>query len=287
VQREQRLSKVLRHIEQHLNEELSVASLSAIAALSPFHFQRLFSASYGIGVYQYIRLLRLQRASFQLAYRNERSVGEVSATAGYDNAESFARTFRQLFGQAPTMFRRQPNWQRWHDVMRQLQQARDQMMNEQITYQVSIRDFPETLIAVLEHRGPPEQLGNSIQQFIAWRRANRLPPAQSATFNLIYDDPAVTAPEDYRFDLGAAVKQPGAANNQGIVNKTIPACRCAVVRHIGNDHGLTPIVRYLYQQWLPASSEAPADFPLFFQRLRFFPDVPAHQAVTEVLLPLQ
>ncbi|QGX40892.1 AraC family transcriptional regulator [Permianibacter aggregans] len=287
----ERFSKVLRHIEQHLDEELSIATLSAVAALSPYHFQRQFSACYGIGVFQYIRLLRLQRASFQLAYRDSLSIGEVSADAGYQNAESFARTFRRLFGQAPTMFRREPDWQQWHDVMRQLQQTREQMMNDsannQATYQVEIRDFPETQLAVLEHRGPPEQLGKSIQQFIAWRRANRLPPSRSATFNLIYDDPAVTAPEDYRFDLGAAVQQSLAANDQGIVNKTIPACRCAVVRHIGHDQGLAPIVRYLYQQWLPASDESPLDFPLFFQRLKFFPDVPEHQAVTEVFLPLR
>ena len=287
MQRDQRFSAALRHIEQHLDEELSVSSLSAVAALSPFHFQRLFTACYGIGIYQYIRLLRLQRASFQLAYRDHYSVGEVSADAGYENAESFARSFRQLFGQAPTMFRRKPDWQQWHDVMRQLQQAREPMMNDTASYPVEIRDFPETRLAVLEHRGPPEQLGSSIQQFIAWRRANRLPPSQSATFNLIYDDPAVTAPEDYRFDLGAAVKHSVAANDQGIINKTIPACRCAVVRHIGHDQGLAPIVRYLYQQWLPANGEQPLDFPLFFQRLKFFPDVPEHQAVTEVFLPLQ
>ena len=32
---------------------------------------------------------------------------------------------------------------------------------------------------------------------------------------------------------------------------------------------------------------APRDFPLYTQRVRFFPDVHEHEAVTDVLLPLK
>jgi AraC family transcriptional regulator len=32
--------------------------------------------------------------------------------------------------------------------------------------------------------------------------------------------------------------------------------------------------------------EALRDFPVFFQRVIFFPDVPEHEAVTDVFLPL-
>ena len=37
----------------------------------------------------------------------------------------------------------------------------------------------------------------------------------------------------------------------------------------------------------PASGEEPRDFPLYFQRVSFFPDVPEHEAITDVFLPLR
>jgi AraC family transcriptional regulator len=39
--------------------------------------------------------------------------------------------------------------------------------------------------------------------------------------------------------------------------------------------------------WLPDSGESPGDFPLFFQRITFFPDVPEHEAATDIFLPLK
>ena len=144
--------------------------------------------------------------------------------------------------------------------------------------QVEIVHFPETHVAAFEHRGDPRHLGHSIARFIAWRKQNHLPPRISATYNIVYDD--------FRYDLCAATNQPIAENAFGIVAKTIPAGRCAVLRHIGSDEHLAATVRYLYSEWLPDSGEEPRDFPVFFQRVRFFPDVPEHEAVTDIFLPL-
>jgi AraC family transcriptional regulator len=46
-------------------------------------------------------------------------------------------------------------------------------------------------------------------------------------------------------------------------------------------------VIYLYAEWLPNSGEELRDYPLYFQRIRFFPDVPEHEAVTDIFLPLR
>jgi AraC family transcriptional regulator len=67
----------------------------------------------------------------------------------------------------------------------------------------------------------------------------------------------------------------------------IPGGRCAVLRHVGSDDTLPVSVRYLYKEWLPNSDEEPRDFPLYFERVRFFPDVPEHEAITDVFLPLK
>jgi AraC family transcriptional regulator len=46
-------------------------------------------------------------------------------------------------------------------------------------------------------------------------------------------------------------------------------------------------VLYLYGEWLPPSGAEVRDAPLFFQRVRFYPDVAEHEAVTDIYLPLK
>ncbi len=67
----------------------------------------------------------------------------------------------------------------------------------------------------------------------------------------------------------------------------IPGGRCAVLRVVGNTDNLEPAALYLYRDWLPASGEEARDFPIYCQRLSFFPEVPEHETVAEVFLPLK
>jgi AraC family transcriptional regulator len=72
-----------------------------------------------------------------------------------------------------------------------------------------------------------------------------------------------------------------------VIAKLIPAGRCAVLRHVGSDDTLGQTIAYLYSEWLPQSGAELRDFPLFCERVEFFPDVPEHEAVTDVYLPLR
>ena len=97
-------------------------------------------------------------------------------------------------------------------------------------------------------------------------------------------------PEAFRMDICAATPGPVAPiapNAAGVTAKTIAGGRYAVLRHVGSNDTLDQTVAHLYAEWLPASGEEPRDVPLVFQRVRFYPDVPEHEAVTDVLLPLR
>ncbi|KDM93405.1 AraC family transcriptional regulator [Photobacterium galatheae] len=280
------LNRVLDAIDCNLEQSLTVAQLSKVACLSPFHFHRLFSSMLGMPVNVYIRQRRLKQAAYQLLYRQDHCVTDIAFAAGYQNAESFSRAFRQVFGVSPTAFRVNPNWEHWQSLHQSLSMVRKKNMSE-LSPQVEMVELPEIQLAVLEHKGDPVTLGASIQRFIAWRKSVGLRPDISRTFNLLYDDPESTSPDEYRFDLAVEVKQSMTDDAAGIVSKTIPAGRYARVRHIGSDDGLVCVVQALYGRWFPESGESLADFPLFFERVRFFPDVAEHEAVTDIYLPLK
>jgi len=283
----QRFRRVLDHIDAHLDEELSVERLSRVATFSKYHFHRQFSALFGLGVHKYVQLVRLRRASRQLAFQSERSVIDIALDSGYESPEAFARAFKKAVGQTPSEFRECPEWIPWHATYQPLAELRSRHMTREYSLQdVEIVQFETTRVAVLEHRGDPQLLFDSIRKFIAWRKLNRLPPKLSATFNILYDDPRSTPPEQFRFDLCAAISRPVEANDAGVVERAIPGGRCARLRYVGSEDGLGDALGFLYAQWLPQSAQETRDFPAFLQRVRFAPEVPENESEIDLYLPL-
>jgi AraC family transcriptional regulator len=101
-----RIERTIEYICAHLGEDLNLDRLSAVAGFSKFHFHRQFSAFTGFSVAQYVRLVRLKRAAYQLAFDPGRSIIEIAFDAGFSAPESFSRAFKDVQGQSPTEFRR-------------------------------------------------------------------------------------------------------------------------------------------------------------------------------------
>lgn len=152
---------------------------------------------------------------------------------------------------------------------------------------VTIRDVAPTPVAIMEHRGDPATLGATIQRFIAWRKAAGLHPKTSPTFNVWRSERRPASPADYSNDFCVGTDRPIEAHGEEIKAGEIPGGRCAVLRVVGNTHNLEPAALYLYRDWLPASGEEARDFPIYCQRLSFFPEVSEHESVAELFLPLK
>lgn len=100
-----RMLRVLKHIQQNLDEELSLEDLAGIACFSPYHFHRIFRGMLGESTREHIRRLRLERAAVQLK-RSDASVTMIAFDAGYETHEAFTRAFKAMTGIAPLCFAR-------------------------------------------------------------------------------------------------------------------------------------------------------------------------------------
>ncbi|MYN29353.1 AraC family transcriptional regulator [Duganella levis] len=283
-----RMQRVRDYIDEHLHDNLNLDLLCSVAAYSKYHFHRQFTATFGLSVHRYILLARMKRASYRLAYRGTQSITDIAMDAGYDAPDAFARSFRQRFGQSPSAFRKSPDWEPWHFAFTPLDDARNKLMQKTFTTaDVTIRDVPPTPVAMLEHRGHPATLGATIQRFIAWRRAFNLHPKTSPTFNVWRSERRPESPADYSVDLCVGVPPLFEVSGGEMKASQIPGGRCAVLRVVGNTDNLEHAALYLYRDWLPASGEEAGDFPLYCQRLSLFPEVPEHEAIAELFLPLK
>lgn len=278
----ERFDRVFEYIEGHLDAELSLEHLSRVANFSKYHFHRQFSAYTGVGVFRYVQLMRLRRASFRLLSRRRDRILDIALDARFESPEAFARAFKRAFGQTPSAFRRNPQWHDWHSRFAFLNFARSSTMD------VKIVDFPETRIAALEHLGPAGHINESVRVFIDWRMQTGLSPVQTCrTFGIPYSNPDTTPPEEFRFDVCGEVDSPVPDNPQGVRNKIIPSGRCAVVRHSGSTDRIDETIYPLYRDWLPRSGEELRDFPLFFHYFSVYPETPQEEWETDVYLPLK
>ena len=149
---------------------------------------------------------------------------------------------------------------------------------------VKITDIPEIRLAALEHHGSPQLIDQTIRKLVQWRMQNDLSPATNATFNLLYNDPEQTTPENFRIDICVATAMDLSDNTIGLKEKIIPEGRCACIVHDGSEDTLAQSIHYLIAEWLPQSGETVRDFPMFLRR---YPELPADKAMIEIYLPLQ
>ncbi len=149
---------------------------------------------------------------------------------------------------------------------------------------VRIVEFPETHVAVAEHRGPPELEHETSKKLIEWRIHNRLSPANHRTYGVHYTDPQSIAPTEHCVDFCVTYDQLVQPNPQGIISKSIPANRCAVARHLGP--GSNTAVVYLHRDWLPNSGERQGNYPAFFHYVNVGPNIRDDEMVVDVYLPL-
>jgi transcriptional regulator GlxA family with amidase domain len=104
VQSADRFSDLIAWISGHLERDLSVAVLADRVRLSPRHFSRRFSETFGCTPAQFVDNIRLIEARERLTAPG-RTVDRVAASVGFASADVFRRRFRRRFGVAPSNYR--------------------------------------------------------------------------------------------------------------------------------------------------------------------------------------
>jgi AraC family transcriptional regulator len=280
----QRMNRVLDHIDAHLDVELDLATLAAVAHFSPFHFHRVFSAWMGETLGDYLRRRRLDRAALLLAGNPRRSVLEVALAVGFGSGEAFARAFRQRFACTPTAWREDTprRWrgelveQRRRHVQRKADQAgsKDEqaarggptddgaLATTESPMDVTIKTLPAARVAYLRHIGP---YGRPVSEFwkrvaVPWLQANGY--ADGPLYGIGRDDPCVTAPDKCRYDVCCPIPE-GVVPAAPAGVDTLPGGRYAVAPFFGDSTDLAHAYTELLRDWLPASGFGVDDRPIY------------------------
>jgi AraC family transcriptional regulator len=95
-----RLRTVVEYIHDHLDRDLRLDELAALAGFSPSHFKLLFKQATGTPVHRYVLERRLARAR-ELLVDGELDITEVALATGFSHGSHLARCMRRVHGHRP------------------------------------------------------------------------------------------------------------------------------------------------------------------------------------------
>lgn len=281
---ENRINRVMDHINANLDQELTLSALSAAACFSPFHFHRVFAAMVGETLGDYIRRLRLERAAGCLAGNRATSITEIALNCGFASPAAFARAFRERFAMSASDWR-----QGGHRTWRNPGKAQGKIgkteskegkanaffsgyngtVNKTATQKrrnamaVQIKQLPGYHVAYMRHIGPyGPGVSQHWEKFRKWAKARDLAGKGTAALGISHDDPSITPPDKCRYDSCVRVP-PDFREEPGVNLADIPGGKYAVLAFKGTDRDIGKAWNGIYAQWLPDSGYQPDDRPCF------------------------
>ncbi|CUH88190.1 Methylphosphotriester-DNA--protein-cysteine S-methyltransferase [Phaeobacter sp. CECT 5382] len=272
---EDRILRVLDYIHDNPDGDLSLDQLADVAAMSRFHWHRVFRAITGETCAQAVRRIRLHRAASALVM-TQTPVDRIAQAVGYPNAGSFSRAFTEGYGASPTAFRK---------AGRHLPSRPDFRTGDYPMYPVTLRQDPALRLVGLSHAGSYHSIGKKFEAFGALCQTRNLWSQMAGMAAIYYDNPDDTPEGDLRSFAGGLFH--GAAVPNGMEERQIAGGKTAVLTYKGPYSGISAAYHSLFGNWLPDSGEDPADAPCYEIYLNNPREVPAEELITEICLPLR
>ena len=99
------LSEIVDYIQNNLHEQLTLDQIAQEAHISRSYLCSLFKESFGMTLWEYITIRRVDLAIDYLL-NTQQSITQISAHSGFNTLANFNRAFRKITGQAPSEYRK-------------------------------------------------------------------------------------------------------------------------------------------------------------------------------------
>ena len=272
----QRINKVVAYINDHLDESLDLKTLAEVAALSEFHFHRVFKALKGETIGAHISRLRIEAAARLLRY-SALSIEDIAFNIGYEAPAALSKAFKNQYGISPTQYR----------TNKDIYIMKKEIINPDLALKAPkiIELEPKNLIYIaLTGEYGTLDYGKAYEQLWAVVKSQKLFTKGIESICVSYDDPKITEASLQRSEVSLAIHKP--AHPEGEVScKTLAGGKYAVFFYQGSYNHLSAVYDAA-MRWVIDSEYEVREEPTFEKYLNDSRRTPEEKLKTEVYIPI-
>ncbi len=97
---EEYVKTVIKHLNAHSKEEMSLEELAALCGITKYHLSREFKRYTGSTVFSYLNVLKCKNAEGLILHG--KSVSEAAFESGFESLSYFSRTYKKIMGRSPS-----------------------------------------------------------------------------------------------------------------------------------------------------------------------------------------
>ena len=272
----QRINKVVAYVNNHLDETLDLKTLANEAALSDFHFHRIFKALKGEAIGGYITRLRLEATARLLRY-TALTIEEIAFNIGYETPASLSKAFKKQYGISPTEYRTNKDTY----IMKK------EIINPDLALKAPkmVTLEPKNLIYVaLTGAYGSLDYGKAYEQLWAVIKAQKLFTKGIESICISYDDPKITEGSLQRSDVCLAIHKP-ATPQEEVSCKTLAGGKYAIFFYQGSYENLSQVYDTAVR-WVIDHQYTLREEPFFEKYLNDARRTPKEKLKTEIYIPI-
>ena len=272
----QRINKVVAYINNHLDETLDLKTLANEAALSDFHFHRIFKALKGEAIGGYITRLRLEATARLLRY-TALTIEEIAFNIGYETPTSLSKAFKKQYGISPTEYR----------TNKDTYIIKKEIINPDLALKApkTVTLEPKNLIYIaLTGAYGSLDYGKAYEQLWAVIKAQKLFTKGIESICISYDDPKITEGSLQRSDVCLAIHK-SATPQEEVSCKTLAGGKYAVFFYQGSYENLSQVYDTAVR-WVIDHQYTLREEPFFEKYLNDARRTPKEKLKTEIYIPI-
>ena len=272
----QRINKVVAYINNHLDETLDLKTLANEAALSDFHFHRIFKALKNEAIGGYITRLRLEATARLLRY-TALTIEEIAFNIGYETPASLSKAFKKQYGISPTEYRTNKDTY----IMKK------EIINPDLALKAPkvVTLEPKNLIYVaLTGAYGSLDYAKAYEQLWAVIKAQKLFTKGIESICISYDDPKITEGSLQRSDVCLAIHK-SATPQEEVSCKTLAGGKYAVFFYQGCYENLSQVYDTAVR-WVIDHQYTLREEPFFEKYLNDARRTPKEKLKTEIYIPI-
>ena len=99
------IDQIYDYLSENYDQKITLDTMSKALAISPDYISHIFKKKSGYSPMQYVTALRIGSAQMRLIETNDK-ISDIATDSGFNNIGNFNRTFYNLVGCSPSVFRK-------------------------------------------------------------------------------------------------------------------------------------------------------------------------------------